>query len=342
MEHIGIDLGKSESQLCIRTSDLTIVLEQRVRNDAIARILSRRPKGARVIVESSAEAFAVADIAKACGHDPRVIPATLARTIGIGARRQKNDQRDARAMSEASCRTELPSVHVPTVLSRERKAMCTSREALIRVRVELTNTLDGYLRTRMLRSSVRGASPRFSATLREDLGTSMEPHVECLLASIDAINAQLEVLDERLVELAKNDPDCSLLMTMPGVGPVIAMRFVSAIDDPHRFTNAAQVANYLGLTPGENTTGFAPRPLGITKAGAPRVRWALTQGAWSLYRCRKGDPMVQWALKIEARSSRKKAITALARKMSGVLWAMWRDGSPYSPDHASKATSSTE
>ena len=279
MEHVGIDLGKLESQVCIRRPNLEIVFEQRVRNDVLEQVLARRERGARVIVESSAEAFAVADLAKQLGHEPRVIPATLARTIGIGARRQKNDQRDARALSEASCRTELPSVHVPAIAARERKALCTSRETLIAARTELTNVIDGYLRTRMFRIGKRGASAQFPSAVRSKLATSLEPHVERLLEVIEAIDVQLKEADAELAELAKTDQACSLLMTMPGVGPVIAVRFASAIDDPHRFKSAAQVANYLGLTPGEDTTGFKPKVLGITKAGAPRVRWALVQGA---------------------------------------------------------------
>ena len=341
MEHVGIDLGKRESQVCVRRPDLEVIFEHRVANEQLERLLSRREPGTRVILESSAEAFAVADIAKALGLDPRVIPATLARTIGIGARRQKNDLRDARALSEASCRTELPTVHVPTVASRERKALCTSRETLTSVRTILSNSLDGYLRTRMLRMSVRGASPRFPDAVRTKLDSSLEPHVERLLKVIETIDVEAKAADAELAALAKSDAAAALLMTMPGVGPVIATRFVSAIDDPHRFQSSAQVANYLGLTPGENTTGFVHRPLGITKAGAPRVRWALVQGAWSVYRWRPNDPMVQWAKQIEARSSKKKAITALARKMGCTLWAMWRTGSAYDPNRRSAKSSTT-
>jgi len=75
---------------------------------------------------------------------------------------------------------------------------------------------------------------------------------------------------------------------------------------------------------------------GITKAGPPRVRWALTQAAWTALRCRKHDPMVEWARQIEARRGKKVAVMALVRKLAGVLFAMWRDGKPYDQRHESK------
>jgi transposase len=77
---------------------------------------------------------------------------------------------------------------------------------------------------------------------------------------------------------------------------------------------------------------------GITKAGPPRVRWALTQAAWAVLRCKKRDPMAQWAWEVAKRRGKKCAAVALVRKLSGVLYAMWRDGKPYDPHHAGKAT----
>jgi transposase len=148
---------------------------------------------------------------------------------------------------------------------------------------------------------------------------------------VESIDSQLRVADAELKELAKKDETCALLMSMPGVGPVTAVRFVSAIDDPNRFDEAHQVGSYLGLTPSENTTGFKTKRGGITKAGAPRLRWTLIQGAWCLYRTQPNDPMVQWAMAIERRAGRKKAVTALARKMACVLWTMWKRNERYAP-----------
>jgi hypothetical protein len=91
-----------------------------------------------VVVETCAEAFCVADAARQLGHETRVVPATLVKTLGVGARRLKTDQRDARALSEVSCRIDLPSVHIPTTESRDRKTMCGMREALVPSPVGIT------------------------------------------------------------------------------------------------------------------------------------------------------------------------------------------------------------
>src|SRR6202022_3580330 len=100
----------------------------------------------RVVLETCSEAFAIADAAREEGHEVRVVPATLVRSLGVGARGIKTDRRDARALSEVSCRINLPSVHVPSVESRERKALCGMRECLVEARTKLINSVRGWAR----------------------------------------------------------------------------------------------------------------------------------------------------------------------------------------------------
>ena len=110
-----------------------------------------------------------------------------------------------------------------------------------------------------------------------------------------------------------------------------AVRFRAAIDVHDRFGNGHLVASYFGLTPGEDSSSQRVRRTGITKAGATRVRWALIQAAWCAIRTKPLDPMVVWAKAIAQRRGRTIAITALARKLAGILFAIWRDGSKYDP-----------
>ena len=119
MDHIAVDLGSRESQLCVRGSDGAMLEERRYPTGMLGQYLATRPKS-RVVVETCSEAFGVADVAVAAGHEVRVVPATLVRSLGVGARRTKTDRRDAQILSEVSCRIDLPSVHIPTRLSRER------------------------------------------------------------------------------------------------------------------------------------------------------------------------------------------------------------------------------
>jgi transposase len=112
----------------------------RAARDVMRRVVSR------VILETCSEAFRVADLALSHGHEVRVVPATLVRSLGVGARRIKTDRRDAQVLSEVSCRIDLPSVHVTTELARERRSMCTMREELIAPRTALINCVRGWLR----------------------------------------------------------------------------------------------------------------------------------------------------------------------------------------------------
>jgi transposase len=154
-------------------------------------------------------------------------------------------------------------------------------------------------------------------------------YVERLLKAIDALNEQIAAADDELEQMAEADPICVRLMSVPGVGPVTSMRFVAAIDDVTRFRSAHAVESFLGLTPGENSSSERKRRTGITKAGPTAVRAALVQAAWNLRRTRPLHPICQWAAKIEQRRGRFIAVVAVARKLAGILFALWRDGSTY-------------
>jgi transposase len=335
MDHVAIDLGGKESQICVRAADGEILEEARVSTTGLRAYLEKRPQSV-VIVETCAEAFRIADQARELGHDVKVVPASLARALGVGSRGVKNDVRDARNLSETACRmSKLPSVHIPSIESRERKAICGMREALVGARTQLINTVRGWIRGQGIGTTRGGSSETYPKRVREQYQarrqSELPSHVERQLKAIVRLNELIEEATSELEEVAKNDPTCRLLMTAPGVGPVTAVRFVAALDEPHRFPNAHVVESYLGLTPGEDSSSERKRLTSITKAGPKAVRWTLVQAAWTARRCRKNDPMVLWAQRIEARRGKAIAAVALARKLAGILWAMWRTGKRYDP-----------
>lgn len=330
MEHIAIDLGGKESQICVRSPDGEVVLEKKHPTRHLGRLLKSRP-AARVLLETSAEAFRIADQALACGHQVRVVPATLVRSLGVGARGIKTDQRDARALSAASTRIDLPSVHVPSSASRQLKSICGTREVLIGARTKLINNVRGWMRTQLWRVRT-GASTTFPARVRAHAalaGEELPEHIIRVLAILDTLNEQLRDADRQLAKAAADSDACQRLMTVPGVGPVTAVRFVAALDDVRRFSNAHSVQSYLGLTPGEHASSTYQRRTGITKAGPSAVRWTLVQAAWAAIRRRPADAMVVWATEVAKRRGWKVAVVALARKMAGILFAIWRDGAAY-------------
>lgn len=341
MNHVAVDLGSKQSQLCVRSQDGRISQEVRVKNSDLGKAFGVLEKS-RVVLESCSEAFAVADLAIAAAHEVNIVPAGLARSLGVGQRGVKTDKKDAQNLSLASCRMEtLPKVHLPSVEARELRALLTSRSELVGTRTALTNTVRGWMRTQLLSSPPRTRVDNFPERIRVaalNFPRGLPIHIERLLKVIELLNGQIQEADKELEQLASRDEVCRRLMSVPGVGPVTSTTFRSTVDDVSRFKTSHAVASYLGLTPGENSSGEKKQRTGITRAGAVRVRTALVQAAWSAWRSRPADPMVNWARGVAQRRPRQVAIVALARKMAGILFALWRDGSEYEPMKSSTST----
>ena len=246
MEHIGIDLGSKESQVCVRNGVGEIVEEKRCRTDQLGRYLGKRAPR-RVVLETCTEAFRIAGRTRQQGHDVRVVAATLVRSLSVGQRGLKNDRRAARALIEPSCRIELPSVHIPSVVSQEVEAICVSREALIKTRTQLVSRVRSHVRSRLgtpLRATPESLPGKVRRTLLAD-AEGLPAHLDRLLAVLEALSGQIADADLELKELTANDERMQRLMTVPGVGPVTAARFVAAIDQVDRFPDASSVASYL-------------------------------------------------------------------------------------------------
>lgn len=337
MEIIAIDIGSRKSQVCVRDERGQVLHEGSSYTIELPKLLAKRPP-ARVILETSSEAFALARAARTAGHEVVVVPSIFARALGIGSRRVKTDRKDAQHLSAAAARTdELPSVHVPSAAAQTLREINTSREALVRARTLLVNNVRGYLRSILL--PVKCTPKTMPAAVRQCLAVHADgvpPHIDRILTAMETLTEQIQAANKELSEIAKSNPVSRLLMTIPGTGPVTATRFVGAIDDPARFASAAAVTSYLGLTPGERSSGKTERRTGITKAGPSSVRRALGQAALQLWRIRPTDPAVLWARRIAERRGKPIAIIALCRKLAGTMYAMWRDQMPYNPIKAAR------
>lgn len=236
-----------------------------------------------------------------------------------------------------SCRIDLPSVHVPSQQARQRKTLCGMREALVGARTKVLNTVRGWLRA-------EGRQPRggdvatFTARVRTlYAATTLPTYVDRQLRTIDALTVEIADADRELAATAKADATARRLMTVPGVGPATAVRFVAALDEISRFRGAHAVESHLGLVPGENSRSERQRRTSITKAGPPALRWCLVQAAWAARRTRRKDPMQHWADEIEKRRGKRVAVLALARKLARILYAIWRNGTIYEPRRSGAA-----
>lgn len=174
--------------------------------------------------------------------------------------------------------------------------------------------------------------------LRALFGPELPAFVERQLRAIESLTKEIEEADSDLLQLTRADPTMKRLMSVPGVGPVTAARFRSSIDSIARFGDAHSVQSFIGLTPGENSSSEKKQRTSITKAGPSALRWALVQAAWVARRHRQDDPMVRWCCEVERRRGKQIAVVALARKMAGILFAIWRDGSVYQPARGARAT----
>jgi transposase len=337
MEHLAIDLGGKESQICIRSADGAITLESRKRTIDLSSFLATRPPS-RVILETCAEAFAIAEAALSLGHEVRVVPATLVRSLGVGERKLKSDRRDAQKLSEVSSRIDLPTVHIPSPEARDWKSQLGARDSLVKSRTVLVNNARGWARGRLLRIGI-GGPESFPKRFRERCkatGIAIPEFVEFQLTALEQLNEQIAAATKAIYKAAKSNEHCKKLMTTPGVGAMTALRFVATIDELERFESAHRLESYLGLTPGEDSSSERQRTTSITKAGATKMRWLLIQASWSFLRTRPEDPAIQWATKIAQRRGKRVAIVALARKLAGILFAIWRDGSEYRPERSAR------
>jgi transposase len=332
MLHFGIDLGGSLSQVCTRNELNEILGEFLAPTDELHVLLAQHPPS-RVVLETCAEAFAVADRLVRGGHDVRVVPATLVRQLGVGARGIKTDVRDARVLSEVSTKIDLPSVHMPSQASRDARAMASLRDALVRSRTMLINTVRGWLRTKLLKLP-RGSKCTFTVRVRRTVTEHVDVFpaaIDRQLVVVDVLNEQISAADLELAALAHTDATCRLLMTAPGVGPLTSIYFRTVLDEVERFEHASDVESYLGLTPGEHSSSLRKSRTSITKAGASSVRRVLVQASWVVWMKKPKDPLALWGRQVAMRRGPKVAVVGMARKLAGILYAMWRDGNPYDP-----------
>ncbi|MBQ0765455.1 MAG: IS110 family transposase [Sulfitobacter litoralis] len=152
------------------------------------------------------------------------------------------------------------------------------------------------------------------------------------------LRVELAELDAKIADLAKQDDVCRLMMTMPGVGRIVALTVKAAIDDPTRFVRSKDVGPWVGLTPRRTQSGEMDIVGQITRAGDRALRTALYQAAMILMH--RGSPnwLQAWALRVAHRRGSKRALIALARRIGVVLHRMWRDGTPFRHAQSCPAT----
>jgi transposase len=250
----------------------------------------------------------------------------------LSAMRNKTDKNDARGIAQLLRSGWYSRVHVKSIESHQVRALLSSRKAV------LTKCID-------LEQEIRGLFKVFGIKLPPKLGHgSFDPKVRPLIEADETLSQSLlPVLDARLVlyhtyrelenrvrNLAKNDPVCQLFMTAPGVGPITALTYKSGVDDPHRFKRSRTVAAHFGLTPRRFQSGEIDFDGHISKAGDANVRSTLYVAANSmLTRSSKWSPLKAWGVKLAETRGHKRAVIAVARKLAVILHRMWIDDAQF-------------
>lgn len=249
----------------------------------------------------------------------------------------KTDRNDARGIAQLMRLGWFRPVHCKSVEAQEVRALLTARKLVQSKRVDIEMSLRGILRGFGLK--VGPTTPkRFAGRIRELVAghATLQTVAEALLAAHVVLLRELEGFERRVRRIAREDGRVRLLMSAPGVGALIALTYVAAIDDPARFTSSKTVGAHFGLTPKRHQSGETDISGGITKIGDHAVRTALYEAAHViLTRPIRGFGLKSWAARLAKRAGLKKAKVALARKLAVTLHRMWVDGTAFNPDKAS-------
>ena len=242
----------------------------------------------------------------------------------------KTDRRDAEGIARLLQMGWFRPVHCKSVSSQEVRALLSSRKSVLNVLTDLELSLRGVLRNFGLKLG-QVSKGRYEARVRELIaGNAMlEAAAEPILRARADLRRELAGLEKLVRRLAREDRVCRLLMTMPGVGHVIALTYTSAIDDPERFRRSKDVGPWVGLTPGRNQSGERDIVGAITKAGDAGLRTALYQAATVMLNHTGPNWLNAWALRLAKLRGKKRATIALARRIGVVLHRMWRDGTEF-------------
>lgn len=330
MVYGAIDLHMRYSQIRVVDDSGAVVRDQRIvttRERFVQAFAGHGPL--RILLETGTESEWVAQALEQAGHEVIVADPNYAPMYGEIRRRVKTDRRDVAALAEANRRGWYRATHRVSAAQRATRQLLRTRRQLVQARsgaVALIRSLvkqDGY----RLPSCAAERVPARLAQL--PLPAGLAAAVTPLARTITTVTTEIAALDRTLRTRAAADPIVARLQTVPGVGLIVALTFRTQLDTIDRFTHAGQVSALIGLVPREDSSAERRRRGHITKAGPRELRSLLVQAAWACWRSRQSASLRVWAEQLAARRGRRIAVVALARRLSRILYAIWRDGATF-------------
>jgi transposase len=334
MDHFaGLDVSVKETGVCIVDDTGRIVREVKAASepDALLAVLNnpaycfkRIGLEAGPLSQWLFSALAEAELPVLC-VETRHMRAVLKAQIN------KTDRNDARGIAQMIRVGLYRPVHVKTLRSQKLRMLLTHRKLLQSKAIAVDNDLRGTLRNFGLKVGMVGAA-RFEARIKElvenlpDLAAMVEP----LLVVRRVLREQMGVLHRRVLTVVRHDEVCRRLMTVPGVGPVVALTYRATVDVPARFRKSKSVGAVFGLTCSRDQSGERDRPGAISRCGDEMMRAMLYEAAQSmLVRSTRWSWLKAWAMQIAKRRGKKKAIVALARRLAVIMHRIWVDGTEF-------------
>lgn len=328
MDYCGIDLGSQSSAVCIENlaGDRLAEYEVPTDKDGFGARLGEVP-AMRCVLEASPLAEWAADTLEGLGHEVVVIDPRRAKAVICT--KNKTDRLDARKLAKMARTGWYTAVHRKTHQARTIRSLLKARSGLVATSTAQRNRILGLLRAHGIKS--RGLGGRdFEAKVMKKVAVGA-PELTLIFKSLFRIwresRREAEKLTTALAKLSRYDASCCLLMSVPGVGPIVSAAYVATIDDPSRFRRSDQVASYLGLVPRVHQSGQTEYRGRITKEGDRLLRWLLVEAANVLLtRTRRSCALKRWGLELQAKKGLAKARVAVARKLAVMLHRIWVTG----------------
>jgi len=335
MDHYaGIDVSLESASVCVVDASGKIVREGKVASEPAALISWFGAIGlrlARIGLEAGPLSQWLYAAMKEGGLAMELLETRHVRTA-LATMPVKSDRNDARGIAQLMRLGWFRPVHCKSIGAQEIRAVLTARKLAQSKLRDVENSLRGILRGFGLKVG-KTTNRSFGGRVRELVVNheSLQMIAAALLSVHAVLLRELKTFERRVRSLARSDANAKLLMSAPAVGPIVALTYASAIDDPGRFKSSKRVGAHFGLTPKKYQSGEIDYTGRISKIGDASVRTALYEAAHiMLIKPIKGcTALKSWAMRIARRSGMKKAKVALARKLAVILHRMLANGTPF-------------
>jgi transposase len=332
MEYGAIDLHMRYSQIRIVDARGRVTRDQRIATTRERLVQAFAGHGSlRIVVEAGTESEWVAQTLEGAGHVVIVVDPNYAPMYADLQRKVKTDRRDVAALAEANRLGCYRAAHRVGAAQRGTRQLLRARRQVVQMRSGAVALVRSLLKQEGYRVPPCGAARVPGRLAQLPLPAALAAAVATLARVITTTTTEIATLDAQLTTRAAADPLVQRLQTVPGVGLIVALTFRAQLDTIDRFRHAGQVSAAIGVVPREDSSAERRHRGHITKAGPRELRSLLVQAAWACWRSHRSGPLRPWVEQLAQRRGKRIAVVALARRLSRVLYALWRDGTTFAP-----------